>query len=235
LRYINSQYADLDQTLRRFYIDEFFIRHVSSIPDNSLVLDLGGNKINKRGQFNINKLKFSVVYANLSVEKRPDVLADGVNLPFRENVFNAIICSELLEHVYSPESVLREVLRVLKPQGVLLITVPFLVQHHADPYDFGRYTNHYWEQILHDIGFSHIVVEKQGYFWSVLLDMLRGYVLQLQDEQSKYMSRFLSYFLKKAVILGRKTVISKETFPRSQEKVFFENYTTGFGISAMKE
>lgn len=232
---INSQYGSLDHTLRRYFIDDFFSRHASLIVDGSLVLDLGGNKIRKRGLFDIDCLNLRVVYVNISDEKKPDVQADAANLPFGNNTFDAVICSELLEHVYSPESVLHEAMRVLKPNGIFLISVPFLVPYHADPYDFGRYTDQYWKKLLSDLGFSSIQVEKQGDFWSVLLDMLREYVIQLQFEQKKYMWVLLRYFLEKAVVLGRLKVIAKKSFSELPEKVFLNKYTTGFGISAIKQ
>jgi SAM-dependent methyltransferase len=231
----NLQYKNLDHTLRRYYIDEFYNRHVSSISDGSLVLDLGGNKVRKRGLFNTDRLNLRVIYANLSNEKEPDVQADAMKLPFRENVFDAVICSELLEHIYSPECVLREVIRVMKPHGILLVTVPFFVPYHADPYDFGRYTKTFWNHVFNDVGFRRVQIESQGYFWSVLLDMVRGYVTQRQDKQGNCMWAIFIYFLKHAIILGRMKVIPKETFPMSPAQVFFQNYTTGFGITAIKQ
>jgi SAM-dependent methyltransferase len=200
-----------------------------------LVLDLGGIKIQKRGSFDINRLNHRVVYVNLSNENMPDIQADAASLPFGKNIFDVVVCAELLEHVYLPELVLREMMRVLKPNGILLITVPFLVPYHADPCDFGRYSSQYLKQVLKDVGFSNIQIEKQGDFWSVLLDMLRGYVIHLQYEQCKCMSKLLRFLLKRAIIVGRKKVLANVKLPSSTTMVFFEKYTTGFGILAIKQ
>lgn len=232
---LNSQYRSLDHTLRRYYIDEFFNRHVFSIRKDSLVLDLGGNKIQKRGLFDIEQFNFRVTYVNISAEKKPDVLADAANLPFGNNIFDVVICSELLEHLYDPERVLREVMRVLKPNGIFLITVPFLVPYHADPFDFGRYTDQYWKKVLNDVGFYHVNVERQGYFWSVLLDMLREYVIQMRIEQIKFWCGFMRYFMEKVIIFARSKAIMNEAFPKLPARGFFQKYTTGFGITAIKD
>ncbi len=50
--------------------------------------------------------------------------ADSLNLPFRDASFDKIICSEVLEHVADEEEGIRELVRVLKPGGMLAVTVP---------------------------------------------------------------------------------------------------------------
>ena len=49
---------------------------------------------------------------------------DATRLPFADNSFDKIICSEVLEHIENYSDVLREILRVLKPNGTLAISVP---------------------------------------------------------------------------------------------------------------
>ena len=49
---------------------------------------------------------------------------DATRLPFRNETFDRIIASEVLEHIYNDEDALSELFRVLKPQGILAITVP---------------------------------------------------------------------------------------------------------------
>ena len=143
----------LDSSLRRYFIDQFHFRQVPSLPPGSRVLDLGGNKIRKRGHFDIERYDFRVVYADFSTAKRPDVQADAAYIPFKEGCFDAVICSELLEHVLDPLAVLREIHRVVRPGGTLLICVPFLFHIHGDPHDYGRYTDFYWSQTLKTSGF----------------------------------------------------------------------------------
>ena len=46
------------------------------------------------------------------------------NLPFSDNAFETIICSEVLEHVADVDATLKELTRLLKPGGNLLISVP---------------------------------------------------------------------------------------------------------------
>jgi ubiquinone/menaquinone biosynthesis C-methylase UbiE len=70
-----------------------------------------------------------------------DVFYDGKKLPFLDNSFDSIVCFEVLEHVFDVDELLSEVSRVLKAEGVILITTPFMREEHEIPYDFARYTN----------------------------------------------------------------------------------------------
>ena len=52
------------------------------------------------------------------------LLGDGLRLPFPDGIFDAVICSEVLEHVPDDAGVVGEIARVLKPGGVAALTVP---------------------------------------------------------------------------------------------------------------
>ncbi len=49
---------------------------------------------------------------------------DATKLPFADETFDKIICSEVLEHIENYQGVLQEIKRVLKPNGILAISVP---------------------------------------------------------------------------------------------------------------
>ena len=157
-------------------MDEFYERRVPEIPRGGRVLDLGGTRIRKRGQFDIERYDLRVVYANLTMAKRPDVQSDAAHVPFLRECFDAVIGAELLEHVRNPEDVVHEAFWLLKVGGQLLAAVPFMYRVQGEPYDFGRYTDHYRRCVLEEIGFRDILIERQGLFFSVLADFFKGYV-----------------------------------------------------------
>lgn len=221
----------LDYTLRRYYVDDFHVRHVAHLKKGSRVLDLAGNKIRKRGQFNIENYGLNMVYTNLTTEKCPDVQSDAVLLPFADESFDVVICSELLEHVPHPPAVLGEAYRVLRKDGVLLICVPFLYQIHGDPYDFGRYTDYYWLNHLKKTGFKGIEIKKQGLFWSVLVDMIRAWWYEL-DKSGKLSFRKIAFRL---MALFKRLAVQWDAQPETQANSFYNSFTTGFGICAQKD
>ena len=79
---------------------------------------------------------------NLEIEATPnvDILADGHSLPFKNQVFDAVITEAVLEHVREPKQVAGEIYRTLKDGGYVCAGVPFLQAFHASPHDYQRYT-----------------------------------------------------------------------------------------------
>jgi len=89
-----------------------------------------------------------------------DVFYNGQELPFHNNSFDSIIMTEVLEHIFNPEEILAEMNRVLKQEGKLLLTIPFLWIEHEEPYDYARYTPYALEYLLKRNGFSVIYQKK---------------------------------------------------------------------------
>jgi SAM-dependent methyltransferase len=229
-----KQALDLSYSIRRHFVDEFHFRQASTINAGSVVLDLGGNRIGKRGLFDIGRYSCTVIYANVSTEKKPDVKADASLLPFPDQKFDAVICSEILEHVPDPKLVLGEVFRVLRPNGSILICVPFLVQIHGDPEDYGRYTDYYWKETLAAIGFSSIKVERQGGYWCVLVEMLRYLVYRRTVHWGKNRS-WLIRPLCFSVGLLKILAVNHDAKASQRGDSTLTGFTTGFGIRAVKE
>ena len=71
-----------------------------------------------------------------SADKRPPVVADVTQIPFRDRAFDSALCTEVLEHLPEPGHCLEEIHRVVKPGGSVFFTVPMTVHTHSEPYDF---------------------------------------------------------------------------------------------------
>ncbi len=70
----------------------------------------------------------------------PDVVGDGFRLPFADATFDAVFCEYVIEHVPDPEAFLAAAGRLLKPEGVLYLEIPFLQPLHGEGADFMRWT-----------------------------------------------------------------------------------------------
>ncbi len=69
-----------------------------------------------------------------------DLTWDGENIPLDSQSIDTVFMTEVLEHVHKPGEVLHEIRRVLKPGGVLFLTVPFSWPMHELPFDYHRFT-----------------------------------------------------------------------------------------------
>lgn len=65
---------------------------------------------------------------------------DGEHIPFPDGHFDAVICTEVLEHVSNFQGLVDEIHRVMRDGGGAIITVPWSARFHYIPYDFFRYT-----------------------------------------------------------------------------------------------
>lgn len=79
---------------------------------------------------------------DISLNSFADVIADNHDLPFKDNVFDVIIISEVLEHCDNEYQVIKELKRVAKNQGLVYLTLPFIFPLHGVPYDFQRLTKY---------------------------------------------------------------------------------------------
>src|SRR5574341_1523775 len=70
-------------------------------------------------------------YLNVDQIKTPaaDIIADINHLPFKKNVFNEVYLSHVLEHVLDPDRALKEVHRISKQNGKIIIRVPHAFTH----------------------------------------------------------------------------------------------------------
>lgn len=89
-----------------------------------------------------------------------DVFYDGKKLPFENESFDAIICTEVLEHVPNLNEIIAELKRVLKKKGKILISVPFVWNEHEIPNDYQRFSRFGITLLLEKNGFKILEVQK---------------------------------------------------------------------------
>ncbi|MDP2188253.1 MAG: class I SAM-dependent methyltransferase [Sphingobacteriaceae bacterium] len=137
-----------------------------------------------------------------------DVFYDGKTIPFENNSFDAVLSSEVLEHVFEPESTLREINRVLKPGAMGLFTVPFVWNEHETPYDYGRYSAFGITHLMQKSGFEIVELHRTTHFIETWLQLGILYLYQLLETRNKYINillttLFISPFNLLAVVLSK--------------------------------
>lgn len=79
---------------------------------------------------------------NYDLDSRDPAVVVGPleSMPFDDGTFDSVLCNAVLEHVANAEESIRELARVVRPDGHVVVAVPFLQPFHACPTDFRRYT-----------------------------------------------------------------------------------------------
>jgi ubiquinone/menaquinone biosynthesis C-methylase UbiE len=98
-----------------------------------------------------------------------DIVSDITEIPEPNSSFDAILCSEVLEHVPEPSLALKEFYRLLRPGGKLILTAPFSSLVHQAPFHFCTGFSKYWYiHHLEKLGFTLVTLEPNGN-WNLLL------------------------------------------------------------------
>lgn len=82
-----------------------------------------------------------------------DYVGSADSIPLPDSSVDLLVTQEVLEHVESPWAAMKEMARVLKPNGKLYLQLPFIIGFHPCPKDFWRFTNEGIVQLAVDSGF----------------------------------------------------------------------------------
>lgn len=107
-----------------------------------------------------------------------DIFYDGKTIPFPDESFDSIFSSEVFEHIFNLPEIIKELNRVLKPGGNILITCPFAFCEHEIPNDYARYTSYAIRDLFIKNGFEVIQQVKTGNSIEALSQMYLMYLHQ---------------------------------------------------------
>ena len=102
-----------------------------------------------------------------------DLVGDLLRMPVRDAAFDAVLCTETLEHLTDPETFLRESARVLRRGGRLYLTAPLQFREHQEPHDYFRYTRHGLKYLLDRAGLGAESIEPEGGYFRFLGDKIQ--------------------------------------------------------------
>lgn len=145
---------------------------------NGMCLDLGcGNKEYK--EF----LKVNdYIGVDVSKDSKADILCDAHFLPFKNACFDSVLCTQMLEHVQNPNKVCSEIVRILKAQGTILLSVPMIWELHEEPNDYYRYTKYGINFLLKKNGFKILHIESRGGGGKVIGQMISLFIKGVTDK-----------------------------------------------------
>ena len=123
--------------------------------------------------------------------KKADFYYDGVRFPFGAAEFDAAVCSQVLEHVFTPDAFLDEINRVLKPGAALLLAVPFVWDEHEQPRDFARYSSFGLKALLERHGFEILQHAKTLPDLRVIFQLINAYLYKRLFGRNPYINMLI--------------------------------------------
>ena len=181
------------------------VKDISSKFNGGKLLDIGCGSKPYESLFEVNE------YIGIDVEvsghnhksSKIDKFYDGKSIPYKDKEFNWVFSSEVFEHVFNLEEVLKEINRVLIPGGKLAFTCPFVWEEHEQPHDFARYTSYGLHDLMKRHGFKVESFVKSTNYFETVMQMLAMFMYQHCLPKNRYlMSLLFPFFVSPFNILG---------------------------------
>lgn len=127
---------------------------------------------------------------------KPDIYANASKIPLKDKSIDTIIMFMVLEHLHDPEKALKEIKRITKKNGAIVVSTVQLYPIHDAPYDYLRFTKYGLKELFERSGLKIIKIKSQGNFWSFwglsLNVFLFQTILSLINKKDK---KFLAFIL----------------------------------------
>ena len=161
-------------------------------------------------------------YVGLDIERKSshergvaDFLYDGNTFPFPDASFDSVLCNQVLEHVFNPDDFLKEIVRVLKPGGKLLLTVPFVWDEHEQPYDYARYSSFGLRALMEKQGLKVLQHKKLGDDISIIFQLTNAYFYKVIQNLPRLLKLILTVSIMALInILG---LIFRSLLPKNPD------------------
>jgi SAM-dependent methyltransferase len=135
-------------------------RLVSRVRGPGLALDLGSGESPYRHV--VARRGFELRTLDVTAETNPDYVGTAEESGLDSEAFDLVICTQVIEHVDDPWAAIREITRILKPGGNLIVTVPHVWFFHPHPHDHWRFTQEGIVRLLESCGLTPEELHAQG-------------------------------------------------------------------------
>jgi SAM-dependent methyltransferase len=132
------------------------------------------------------------------------------------NTFDTVLSTDVLEHIHEPALLFSEMNRILKPEGHLILAVPFLYWIHENPHDYHRYTHFMLREFCKKNNLEVIELEAYGGLPEIIFDLIhKGYGFFNLPMKSLFYKSFngIGRMLSKVGFIKRMSIRSRSTFP----------------------
>lgn len=130
------------------------------------VLDVGSGRWRRYQHLCTNAAEY--ITLDLDPAGGPDLVGSAEAIPLQGGSVDGVLCTQVLEHVQRPWVVVRELHRVLRAGGRVLLTAPQTNELHEEPRDYFRYTRYGLTSLLEEAGFRIERMEQRGRYHALL-------------------------------------------------------------------
>lgn len=185
-------------------VREDWLRNVlSKLPSGTLLLDAGAGELQYKkfcGHLKYVSQDFAQydgkgdevgLHTGSWDQSQLDIISDITDIPRPDSSFDAVMCIEVLEHLPAPVDALRELVRLLRPGGDLIITAPFCSLTHFAPYFFQTgFSKYFFEYWLSALQCEIMDMQYNGNYYEYLAQELR----RLPSSASKFSQSALHFY-----------------------------------------
>ena len=226
-----DEIQSFNQTQRDHWVDE----KAKTILPGSRVLDVGAGTCLYRANFShcdykSHDFKRYEGYQNSHEGSygQMDYVSDINAIPVADESFDVVVCTEVLEHVPEPIAAVREMARILKSGGRLLLTAPLGSGLHQAPYHYyGGFTPYWYRHFCEQFGLSVVEIVPNGGFFKLLAQECArvAWTMPLHER----------FHGPNNEVVG---TLFGELLPRFlfglEEKCFIDQFTVGYHVEAVK-
>ena len=199
---------------------------VRKLPVDGLILDIGAGHGDFADIFTDKRYIALDVVPYIEVDVVCDLTQEN---PFNSGSFDVVVMMNVVEHIYRTRELFAAVSYLLKPEGIAVLTIPFLLKIHQPPFDFNRYTPYALQNLAveHDLeveqleGFYdpiHYLNEGIGNLWmDTLPDHPKG-----KQVIAKFLLRVVQIFTNLLAMVIGKGFIADPFITRSPSPLGFQ-------------
>lgn len=157
-----------------------------------------------------------------------DFYGSGLYCPIKNDSFDTVLLIQVLEHTPDPERLLSELHRVLKDDGIIIATIPFIYSLHCEPHDYFRFTK-YGIRTLFEKKFEILSLTNKTYFFATWAQMLILHLwIPIKNIKNKLL--YISAGLPVLVLISIIQLAAILLEPLSKD----QRFTTGYSVVARK-
>ena len=149
------------------------------------------------------------------LKAKPDIIGNAMDIPLKNESIDSVFTSQVLEHVPNPQRMINEIYRILKKDGVCILTTHMAQIIHGEPYDYFRFTEYGLRELFKN--FKYIEIKPNG---GALLAIFQFFIFAIDE---------------KLPIISKPFIIFLNLIIKPLDKIFFDRrFTINYLVYAIK-